>query len=236
MGGVEEEEEVAADSDKRARRSNYRVDTEYGSGSNRRKSKRLSRIDSHNQVRQRRHRSGEGDEQRSRGSRRSLRNTDAKSRQSTLASASSASGIPISPSGDSTIGDVEMLDFDPNEKSIRESLKEDPKIVEETMQENIFSLIYIAPVCSGAFWFAFIVALFQLALPALALLDLFVLTDDEGNYMQLPNNVPPQVRVISGMVLILAVIQFWDLMEAVEKLQNGPPPSRSETPEGATWW
>ena len=138
--------------------------------------------------------------------------------------------------------DVEALDFDPtkdpNDKfsESHKSLLEDPNYIEETMQENIFSLIYISPVCSGAFWFGFIVALFQLALPFLALLDLIVLNDEEGNYLQLPNNVSIQVRVLAGMVLILAVVQFWDLMEALEKLQKGPPPKDSDTPVGAKPW
>ena len=143
---------------------------------------------------------------------------------------------------DVNMEDEEALDFDPtkdpNDKfsESHRALKDDPRIVEETMQENIFSLIFVAPVCSGAFWFGLCVALFQLALPFLALLDLIVLNDDEGNVLQLPNNVPIQVRVLAGMVLILAVVQFWDLMEAVEKLQKGPPPKNSDTPEGAKAW
>ncbi|KAL3931030.1 MAG: hypothetical protein SGBAC_011499 [Bacillariaceae sp.] len=132
--------------------------------------------------------------------------------------------------------DVEALDFDPKMSITHNQMKSEERVVEETMQENIFSLMYIAPVSSGAFWFALLVSLFQTALPFLALLDLIILNDEEGNYLQLPNNVSIQVRVLAAMVLVLAVVQFWDLMEAVEMLQKGPPPSRSDIPPGARAW
>ena len=142
--------------------------------------------------------------------------------------------IPIAASKKNKDEDVETINFDLSES--HKSLREDPNYAEEKMQQNIFSLMYVAPISSAAFWFAFVMSLFQLALPFLALLDLIVLNDDDGNWLQIPKNVKPHVRILAGMVLILAVIQFWDLMEALEHLEKGPPPATSDIPKGATCW
>ncbi|CAJ1934571.1 unnamed protein product [Cylindrotheca closterium] len=199
----------------------------------RRRRKHRSRRDgSRDQSSSSRHRSSSRDHHRRHKSSRGGRSRGTESTKDSPPSA--LGGTAVVATSDVRMEDVEALDFDPSET--KKLLKDDPAFTEETMQENIFSLMYIAPVNTGAFWFALIVSLFQLALPFLALLDLIILNDEEGNYLQLPNNVSIQVRVLAAMVLVLAVVQFWDLMEAVEKLQKGPPPSRSETPPGAKCW
>lgn len=111
----------------------------------------------------------------------------------------------------------------------------DNRIAIETMTENVFSLIFTAPVDSSAFWLGICVSLFQIVMPSLALLDLIIFSDDT-NPLQVPNSVSLQVRIIGAMALILAVSQYWDFMEAVDKLEHGPPPRSSNTPAGATWW
>ncbi|KAL3931028.1 MAG: hypothetical protein SGBAC_011497, partial [Bacillariaceae sp.] len=109
------------------------------------------------------------------------------------------------------------------------------RITTETMTENVFSLIFTAPVDSSAFWLGICVSLFQIVMPSLALLDLIIFSDDT-NPLQVPNSVSLQVRIIGAMALILAVSQYWDFMEAVDKLEHGPPPRSPNTPAGATWW
>lgn len=105
----------------------------------------------------------------------------------------------------------------------------------ETMPETVFSLVYVAPVNTLAFWLGIFVSLFQIAMPSLALLDLIVFSDDK-NPLQVPNSVSLQVRIIGAMALVLAISQYWDFMEAVDKLGHGPPPKFPYTPAGATCW
>lgn len=109
------------------------------------------------------------------------------------------------------------------------------RIATETMTENVFSLIFTAPVDSSAFWLGIFVSLFQILMPSLALLDLIVFSNDT-NPLQVPNSVSFQVRIIGAMALILAVSQYWDFMEAIDKLEHGPPPRSAHTPAGATCW
>jgi hypothetical protein len=54
-------------------------------------------------------------------------------------------------------------------------------------------------------------------------LDL-VLFNDSTNPLQVPSDVSVPVRISGVLCLLLGVAQFWDLMEAMEKLQQGPPP------------
>ncbi|CAJ1941822.1 unnamed protein product, partial [Cylindrotheca closterium] len=67
-------------------------------------------------------------------------------------------------------------------------------MIEDHMTENVFSLIYTAPVCSSAFWMGILVSLFQIAMPFLAILDLIVFSNDK-NPLQVPNSVSLQVRI-----------------------------------------
>jgi len=115
------------------------------------------------------------------------------------------------------------------------SKKDDDRIAKETLTENVFSLIYTAPVDSAAFWMGILVSLFQITMPSLALLDLIVFSS-EMNPLQVPNGVSLQVRIIGAMALILGVSQYWDFMEAIEKLEKGPPPSSVYKPPGASHW
>lgn len=113
--------------------------------------------------------------------------------------------------------------------------REHAKVEVEMLTENVFSLIYTAPVCSAAFWMGIFVSLFQIAMPSLALLDLIVFSDTQ-NPLQVPSSVSVQVRIIGVMALILAVSQYWDFMEAIFKLERGPPPHSLHLPSGAACW
>ncbi|KAL3931029.1 MAG: hypothetical protein SGBAC_011498 [Bacillariaceae sp.] len=110
---------------------------------------------------------------------------------------------------------------------------DDARIARDTLTENVFSLIYAAPINSAAFWMGIFVSLFQITMPSLALLDLIVFSDGL-NPLQVPNGVSVQVRIIGAMALVLGVAQFWDFMEAIERLQKGPPPSSVNSPPGAS--
>lgn len=94
------------------------------------------------------------------------------------------------------------------------------------LRENTYSLIYTAKATSSAFALALFLSLFQICLPVLALLDLIQFKDSK-NPLQIPNDVSIEVRITAVMCLLLAIPLFWDLMDAIEKLQQGPLP-RSE--------
>jgi hypothetical protein len=100
---------------------------------------------------------------------------------------------------------------------------DDDDVIMEPLSENIFSLIYTANLFSLAYGLAIFVALFQITMPCLALLDL-VKFNDSTNPLQVPSDVSTPVRISGVLCLLLGVAQFWDLMEAIEKLQQGPPP------------
>ena len=123
---------------------------------------------------------------------------------------SDPSDDPESPVGVNEIASDD--DYDDDE----EPEKLDKRFAKETMAENVFSLIYTAPAGSSAFWFGIFVSLFQIAMPSLALLDLIIFSDGK-NPLQVPNSVSLQVRIIGAMALILAVSQYWDFMEAVDR-------------------
>jgi hypothetical protein len=104
------------------------------------------------------------------------------------------------------------------------------KELDKHLKHNTFSLIYTAELTSSAFALAMFFALFQIALPVMALLDL-IQFNNVKNPLKVPNDVSLAVRITGLMCLLLAIPLFWDLMDAIERLQQGPPP-RSEQPVG----
>lgn len=115
------------------------------------------------------------------------------------------------------------------------SKKDDSRLEKDGLTENIFSLIFIAPVSSAAFWFAIFVSLFQIFMPTLALFDL-IRFSDSLNPLQAPNGASVQVRICGAMALVLAVTQYFDFMEAIKRLQMGPPQYSIQKPRGASCW
>jgi hypothetical protein len=104
------------------------------------------------------------------------------------------------------------------------------KELDKHLKHNIFSLIYTAELTSSAFALAMFFALFQIALPVMGLLDL-IQFNSVTNPLNVPNDVSTGVRITGLMCLLLAIPLFWDLMDSIERLQQGPPP-RSEQPAG----
>jgi hypothetical protein len=104
------------------------------------------------------------------------------------------------------------------------------KELDKHLKHNTFSLIYTAELTSSGFALAMFFALFQIALPVMALLDL-IQFNNVKNPLQVPNDVSIGVRITGLMCLLLAIPLFWDLMDAIERLQQGPPP-RSQQPAG----
>ena len=111
--------------------------------------------------------------------------------------------------------------------------KRESVIKNEPLQENIFSLIFVAKSYSMAFVMSVTVAITQILMLFFALLDLVDVNSSE-NPLRIPNDVSPPVRATGVVCLLLSVAQFWDFMEAVEKLQQGVPPRTEETSEDAT--
>ena len=114
---------------------------------------------------------------------------------------------------------------------IGQTFRDDVK--KEPLGENIFSLIYVAKTFSVAFTMSVTVAIMQILMLFLALMDLVDVNDDE-NPLRVPNDVSLPVRLTGVACLLLSVAQFWDFMSAIEKLQQGQPPRTEETPDSAT--
>ncbi|CAJ1934567.1 unnamed protein product [Cylindrotheca closterium] len=102
------------------------------------------------------------------------------------------------------------------------------------LKNNVFSLIYTTKVSSPSFALAIFFVLFQSGLLILALLDLIEF-NDTNNPLRVPTDVSLEVRITSVMCLILAIPLFWDLMDSIERLQQGAPPSGLDhAPPGAS--
>jgi hypothetical protein len=127
---------------------------------------------------------------------------------------------PVQPTPTDQVALVVNGDKDPEADDVA---SDDDDVIMEPLSENIFSLIYTANVFSLAYGMAIFVAWFQITMPCLALLDL-VKFNDSTNPLQVPSDVSVPVRITGVLCLLLGVAQFWDLMEAIEKLQQGPPP------------
>ncbi|KAL3935308.1 MAG: hypothetical protein SGBAC_009152 [Bacillariaceae sp.] len=102
------------------------------------------------------------------------------------------------------------------------------------LKNNVFSLIYTTKVFSASFVSAIFFVIFQSGLLILALSDL-VTFNDTVNPLKVPTDVSIEVRITSIMCLCLAIPLFWDLMDAIERLQQGAPPKDLDNaPPGAS--
>jgi hypothetical protein len=179
----------------------------------------------HPDGRRRLRRHGSSRRQRRGESEQSLRRTDT---EESLHKSDSASIVtPVQPTPTDQVALVAIGDKDPEAHDVVDNTltatSDGDDVIMEPLSENIFSLIYTANVFSLAYCMAIFVALFQITMPCLALLDL-VLFNDSTNPLQVPSDVSVPVRISGVLCLLLGVAQFWDLMEAMEKLQQGPPP------------
>lgn len=102
------------------------------------------------------------------------------------------------------------------------------------LKNNVFSLIYTTEITSPSFALAIFFVAFQGGLLVLALLDM-IQFQDPVNPLQVPTDVSLEVRITGVMCLILAIPLFWDLMDSIERLQQGAPPAGIEgAPKGAS--
>ena len=107
------------------------------------------------------------------------------------------------------LGGVEVKKLTKVGKSFRDDIKQEP------LEENIFSLIFVAKTYSLAFVMSVTVAIMQILMLFLALMDL-VDVNDSGNPMRVPNDVSLPVRATGVVCLLLSIAQFWDFMQSIE--------------------
>jgi hypothetical protein len=189
-------------------------------------------VDSPDNRRRRHRRTSSGRRRHPGSSRRQRRGESGRSRRRTDSEESlhksDSEGIvtPVKPTPTDQIALVAMGDTVDNSLT---ATSDDDDVIMEPLTENIFSLIYTANVFSLAYGMAIFVALFQITMPCLALLDL-VLFNDSTNPLQVPSDVSVPVRISGVLCLLLGIALFWDLMEAIGKLQQGPPPRSKGDP------
>lgn len=82
---------------------------------------------------------------------------------------------------------------------------------DQTLSEDVYSLLYVAPFKSLAFAYAAFVVCFQWVLVSLALYDL--LAPGAANPLQIPSGVPIQVTIAQVFALVLAAAMQDDLLE-----------------------
>ncbi|CAB9515289.1 multiple EGF-like-domains 6 [Seminavis robusta] len=96
---------------------------------------------------------------------------------------------------------------------------------EKRLQEDIYSLIYTANLCSQAFAFACFVFVFQETLLLLILFDEVDFWDGDGNVWEIPPGVPVRVNVAQAISMILILSSMLgdsgDLPNGVIRLVNG---------------
>jgi hypothetical protein len=88
------------------------------------------------------------------------------------------------------------------------------------LSQDVYSLIYIAPVTSVAFIYAVFVFCFQMVLMLLVLSDL-INPESKDNPLSLPPGVPPSMTAAQGLCILLALAVQQDLIVAIATLQAG---------------
>lgn len=102
-----------------------------------------------------------------------------------------------------------------------------PAIIVGELTQNTYSLIYVAPYSSSAFFFGIFFALFQFGMAYLAFSDL-IEWEDPSNPLRVPEHVDWEVEAAGFLALTLAVPLFKDVMDSTRKLGEGWHPVNPE--------
>lgn len=92
---------------------------------------------------------------------------------------------------------------------------------DEYLIEDSYSVIYVTRVKSIAFLYASITIFIQMAITSALLWDVFIGASEDGNPIGVPPDVPPSVRMVAFLTLMLAPGFMEDFLTAVSFLSQG---------------
>jgi hypothetical protein len=99
-------------------------------------------------------------------------------------------------------------------------INEEKELTYSDLMDDIYSMIYMAPSCSAAFWFAFFVFAFQMAVITLNLTHL-IDPANTFNPLQIPPGLVTEVRIAQCLALFLSVAMQQDIITSLIFLHNG---------------
>ena len=102
-----------------------------------------------------------------------------------------------------------------------ENNSNDEGLLSASLTENTYSIMYVANPKRRAFYVGILIFLIQNALPLLTLFNLIDTNNEDGNFLKVPVDEDATVHAAGYITLILSVPYFPDLLDSIEKFQQG---------------